>query len=49
MSLNASSVTIRITPSPDVVGMFSLGMSVSVIIISIVIFYYTDRRTPKEN
>jgi len=49
MSLNASSVTIRITPSPDVVGMFSLGMSVSVIIISIVIFYYTDRRTTKEN
>lgn len=48
MSLNASSVTIRITPSPDIIGMISLGMSVSVIIISIVIFYYVNRRTPKE-
>jgi len=49
VSLNTSSVTIRITPSFDVLGMLSLGMSVSVIIISIVIFYYVNRRTPKEN
>jgi len=47
VSLNASSLTIRITPSFDVLGMLSLGMSVSVIIISIVVFYYVDRRTPK--
>jgi len=40
-------LTIRITPSFDVLGMLSLGMSVSVIIISIVVFYYVDRRTPK--
>lgn len=49
MSLNASSVSITITPSIDVVGILSLGMSVSVIIISIVIFYYVDKKTPKEN
>ena len=48
VSLNASSVTIRITLNPDVLGMLSVGMSVSVIIISIVLFYYADRRTPKE-
>ncbi|MCJ7817916.1 MAG: hypothetical protein MUP60_03615 [Candidatus Thorarchaeota archaeon] len=48
MSMNASSVTIRITLSPDVLGMISLGMSISVILISIVVFYYTDKRTPKE-
>jgi hypothetical protein len=47
--LNASSVTIRITLSPDVLGMISLGMSVSVIIISIVIFYYADKKMPKEH
>ncbi|MBE0525770.1 MAG: hypothetical protein IH631_02435 [Candidatus Thorarchaeota archaeon] len=49
MSLNASSVSITITASLDVVGILSLGMSVSVIIISIVIFYYVDKKTPKEN
>ncbi len=47
MSLNASSVTIRIALSPDVLGMLSLGVSVSVIIISIVIFYYVNKRTAK--
>ncbi|MHA1787115.1 MAG: hypothetical protein ACTSWU_02865 [Candidatus Thorarchaeota archaeon] len=47
MSLNASSVTIRVTLSPDVLGMISLGMSISVIIISIVIFYYVEKRAPK--
>lgn len=46
--LNTSSVTIRVTLSPDVLGMISLGMSISVIIISIVIFYYVEKRTSKE-
>lgn len=46
--VNESSVIVRITPTPDVLGMLSLGMSVSVIILSIVIFYYVDKRTPKE-
>lgn len=47
MCLNASSVIIRITPSPDFPGMLSFGLTLSVMIISIVIFYYVDRRTPK--
>jgi len=46
--VNVSSITIQIRPSPDVLGMLSLGMSVSVIILSIVIFYYVNKRTPKE-
>jgi hypothetical protein len=46
--LNASSVTIRVSLSPDVLGMISLGISISVIIISIVIFYYAEKRGPKE-
>jgi hypothetical protein len=48
LTVNESSIIVRITPSPDVLGMLSLGMSVSVIILSIVIFYYVDKRTPKE-
>ena len=47
ISLNASSVSIRVTLSPDVLGMISLGMSISVIIISIVIFYFSDKRASK--
>ena len=41
--VNASSVTIRIYLSPDIAGMISLGLSVSVIVISIVIYYVADR------
>jgi len=41
--VNASSVVIRIFPSPDVAGMISLGLSVSAIVISIVIYYAADR------
>ncbi|MGY5858716.1 MAG: hypothetical protein RTU63_05050, partial [Candidatus Thorarchaeota archaeon] len=45
MRLNASSVTIRITLSPDVIGMISLGMSITVIVISVVIFFFANKRT----
>jgi len=48
LSVEVNSVIIKISPSPDVLGMISLGMSVSVIILSIVIFYFVDKRTLKE-
>ena len=48
MNLNASSIIIRITLSPDVLGMISLGMSISVIVISVVLFYYAEKKIPKE-
>jgi len=47
LSLNANSVTIRIIPNQDVFGMLSIGISASVIVISVVIFIYVDRRTRK--
>jgi len=47
LSLDANSVTIRITPYLDVLGLFSVGMSASVIIISVVIYFFMDRRTRK--
>ncbi|TFG31982.1 hypothetical protein EU528_04740 [Candidatus Thorarchaeota archaeon] len=46
--VNASSVTIRITLNPEVLGLISVGMSISVIMVSIVLFYYADRKTAKE-
>ncbi len=47
MSLNASSFSIIVIPSIVFLGILSLGMSVSVIIISVVIYFFMDRRTRK--
>ena len=47
LSLNTSSVTIRITPNQDVLGMLSVGISASVIIISVVIYFFMDKKTRK--
>ena len=47
VSLSTDSVTISITPKQDTLGMLSVGISVSVIIISIVLYYFADRRTRK--
>ncbi len=41
--VNASSITIRIVLTPDVAGIVSLGLSISVIVISVVIYYFADR------
>lgn len=46
--VNTSSLSIEIYQSPDIVGMISLGLSVSVIVISIVLFYSADRLFSKK-
>lgn len=48
LTTNAGSLTIRIELSQDTLGLFSVGISVSVIIISVVIFYFVNKRTQKE-
>lgn len=48
-NVNESSLSIKIYRSPDVIGMISVGLSVSVIVISIVIFYFADRMFSKKD
>ncbi|TFG34505.1 hypothetical protein EU527_03005 [Candidatus Thorarchaeota archaeon] len=48
-NINASSLSIKIYQSPDIVGMLSLGLSISVIVISVIIFYSADRLFSKKN
>ncbi|TFH07509.1 MAG: hypothetical protein E4H14_08350 [Candidatus Thorarchaeota archaeon] len=47
LSLNTESITIRIVPDQNTLGILSVGMSASVIVISVVIYIYMDRRTRK--
>lgn len=48
-NVNAGSLIINIYQSPNIVGMISLGLSISVIVISIIIFYSTDRLFSKKD
>ncbi|MFW9843060.1 MAG: hypothetical protein ACFFEV_00630 [Candidatus Thorarchaeota archaeon] len=48
LSIDAGSLTIRIALSQDVLGPISVGVSISVIVISVVMYYTIERKNPKE-